>query len=124
MDNASFYNVTLKNFAAPWTNRDQNVFVPLNDYVALVVGMVRDDVAFNTLLSADLLYIGGGGLGLPTYSNNNNNHFEQLKGGHCVAIIRAHQSPFSFRNDFLERCLIVISHEQDCYEKQDVDKKQ
>ena len=79
MDNASFYNVTLKNFAAPWTNRDQNVFVPLNDYVALVVGMVRDDVPFNTLLSADLLYVGGGGLGLPTYSNNNNNHFEQLE---------------------------------------------
>ena len=23
MDNQSFYNVTLKNFAAPWTNRDQ-----------------------------------------------------------------------------------------------------
>ena len=25
----SFYNVTLKNFAAPWTNRDQSIFVPL-----------------------------------------------------------------------------------------------
>ena len=57
MDDASFYNVTLKNFAAPWTNRDQSVFVPLNDYIATVIGMVRDDVAFNTLLSADLLYM-------------------------------------------------------------------
>ena len=28
MDNVNFYNVTLKNFAAPWTNRDQSVFVP------------------------------------------------------------------------------------------------
>ena len=29
----------------------------LNDYTATVVGMVRDDVPFNTLLSADLVYI-------------------------------------------------------------------
>ncbi|MBT8099441.1 MAG: hypothetical protein KJO82_06805, partial [Gammaproteobacteria bacterium] len=36
MDNVNFYNVTLKNFAAPWTNRDQSVFVPLNDYIATV----------------------------------------------------------------------------------------
>src|SRR3954471_7000257 len=26
----SFYNVTLKNLAVPWTNRDQTVFAPLN----------------------------------------------------------------------------------------------
>ena len=31
MDNVSFYNVTLKNFATPWTNRDRSVFVQLND---------------------------------------------------------------------------------------------
>ena len=36
--------VTLKNFATPWTNRDQTVFAPLNDYTATVIGMVRDDV--------------------------------------------------------------------------------
>ena len=57
MENPSFYNVTLKNFAAPWTNRDQNVFVPLNDYIATVIGMVRDDKPFNTLLSADIVYV-------------------------------------------------------------------
>ncbi len=50
----SFYNVTLKNMAVPWTNRDQTVFAPLNDYVATFIGMVRDDVDFNTALSADL----------------------------------------------------------------------
>ena len=31
MENRSFYDVTLKNFAMPWTNRDQTVFAPLND---------------------------------------------------------------------------------------------
>ncbi len=79
MNNANFYNVTLKNFAAPWTNREGNVFVPLNDYIATVVGMIRDDVPFNTLLSADILYVGSAGLGLPPYANNNNNHYEQLE---------------------------------------------
>ena len=58
MQHRAFYNVTLKNFAAPWTNRDQTVFVPLNDYTATVIGMVRDDVPFNRVLSADILYVG------------------------------------------------------------------
>ena len=40
MDNPNFYNVTLKNFASPWTNRDRDVFVPLNDYTATVIGMI------------------------------------------------------------------------------------
>lgn len=77
MDNSNFYNVTLKNFAAPWTNRDQSVFVPLNDYIATVVGMIRDDEPFNTLLSADILYLGPPTL--PAYSNTNNDHYEQLE---------------------------------------------
>jgi hypothetical protein len=77
MENASFYNVTLKNFAAPWTNRDQNVFVPLNDYIATVIGMIRDDKPFNTLLSANIVYIGPSSL--PAYSNNDNNHYEAME---------------------------------------------
>jgi hypothetical protein len=67
----SFYNVTLKNFVTPWTNRDQTVFAPLNDYTATVIGMVRDDVAFNTALSADILYtINAGGLPAPSVAGN------------------------------------------------------
>ncbi|MEJ0008508.1 MAG: hypothetical protein WDM77_19635 [Steroidobacteraceae bacterium] len=41
----------------PWTNRDQTVFAPLNDYVATFIGMVRDDADFSTALSADVLYM-------------------------------------------------------------------
>jgi len=70
----SFYNVTLKNFVMPWTNRDATVFAPLNDYVATVIGMVRDDVPFNTALSADLLYTSSAG-GLPAPSPANNDHY-------------------------------------------------
>jgi len=79
MDDVSFYNVTLKNFAAPWTNRDQSVFVPLNDYVATVIGMIRDDVDFSTVLSADLTYVGLGGVVSAAPSRSNNNHYEQLE---------------------------------------------
>jgi hypothetical protein len=79
MDNKYFYNVTLKNFAAPWTNRDQSVFVPLNDYIATVIGMVRDNVDFSTLLSADLAYVGRSGIVAAAPAANNNDHFEQLE---------------------------------------------
>ena len=65
MNNVSFYNVTLKNFAAPWTNRDRSVFVPLNDYIATVIGMIRDDIPFNLLLSDDRTYVGRPGV-VPT----------------------------------------------------------
>jgi len=86
MKNKNFYNVTLKNFAAPWTNRDRSVFVPLNDYIATVIGMIRDDVPFNTLLSADLTYIGSGG---PAPSRNNNDHYEQLERDNVDLSLRA-----------------------------------
>jgi hypothetical protein len=72
-ENASFYNVTLKNMAVPWTNRDQTVFAPLNDYVATYIGMVRDNVPFNTALSADLTYTVNGAT--PAASASNNDHY-------------------------------------------------
>ncbi len=79
MQDSAFYNVTLKDFATPWTNEEQTVFAPLNDYTATVIGMVRDDVPFNTLLSADLLYIGDPALGLPAYSTSDNAHYAALE---------------------------------------------
>ncbi len=73
----AFYNDTIRNMAAPWTNRAQSVFVPLNDYTATVIGMVRDDVPFNTLLSADILYVGAGA-GIPAYSPANNDMYQTM----------------------------------------------
>ena len=74
----AFYNNTVRNMAAPWTNRDQSVFVPLNDYTATVVGMVRDNVPFNTLLSADLVYIANSSAGVPAYSPANNAMYQAM----------------------------------------------
>ena len=58
MQDPNFYNVTVRNFAAPMSNKPQSLFVPLNDYTATIIGMVRDNVPFNTVLSADLIYVG------------------------------------------------------------------
>jgi hypothetical protein len=77
MSNSGFYNVTLRNFISPATNRAQSPFVPLNDYTATVIGMVRDNVPFNTVLSADILYVGNVS-GAPAYSPSNNNHYQYL----------------------------------------------
>ncbi len=81
-ESSPFYNVTLKNFATPWTNRDQTVFAPLNDYTATVIGMVRDDVPFNTVLSDDILYTATSG-GAPAYSPANNDHYQFLEDNHA-----------------------------------------
>jgi hypothetical protein len=72
-----FYSVTLKNFATPWTNRDQTIFAPLNDYTATVIGMVRDDLDFRGVLSEDIVYVGNGIT--PAYSPASNAHYEALE---------------------------------------------
>ena len=82
MQDPNFYNVTVRNFAQPMSNKPQALFVPLNDYTATIIGMVRDNVPFNTVLSADLIYTGNGsllpngqGAALPAYSYSNDNHY-------------------------------------------------
>ena len=76
LENPAFYNVTLKNFVAPWTNEEQTVFTPLNDYTATVIGMIRDDIDFREVLYGDILYTGSNS---PAYSNSNNQHYEALE---------------------------------------------
>ena len=79
MESPAFYNVTLKNFVTPWTNREQTVFAPLNDYTATVIGMIRDDdMPFTEVLSADILYVSNAP-GLPPYSPANNDHYEEAE---------------------------------------------
>lgn len=79
MENPAFYSVTLKNWITPWTNEEADVFAPLNDYSATVIGIIRDDVDFRTILSGDILYIADSSLNLPAYSPNNNAHYQALE---------------------------------------------
>lgn len=78
-NNPAFFNVTLKNFVAPWTNRDQAVFVPLNDYTATVIGIVRDNIDFRQILFGDILYVGQSGSGIPPYSISDNANYQALE---------------------------------------------
>jgi hypothetical protein len=94
MTNSGFYNVTLRNFIAPATNRAQSAFVPLNDYTATVIGMIRDNVPFNQVLSGDILYTGNTP-GAPAYAPNNNNHYQYLDDNGVdlsTALVRTTQS--------------------------------
>ncbi|WP_298442723.1 hypothetical protein [uncultured Ferrimonas sp.] len=81
METPAFYSTTLKLFAAPWTNIDQDKFEPLNDYSATVIGAIRDDVDFRQILQGDLLYVGRESLGLPPYNRSNNDHYLALEQG-------------------------------------------
>ena len=84
--------MTLKNFVTPWTNRDQTVFAPLNDYTATVIGMVRDDVPFNTAaVGRHPLYGRAASVARP-YSPTNNDHYaaaERPERRTCSAALRA-----------------------------------
>lgn len=77
--NPNFYNVTLKAFVTPWTNEERSVFAEFNDYTATVIGMIRDDVPFNQVLSDDILYIGAADAVTAPYSQSDNQHYQQLE---------------------------------------------
>lgn len=75
MANPDFYRVTLKNFITPWTNEEQTVFAPLNDYSATVIGIIRDDYDFRRILYSDILYTGPG----PSNLTISNDHYKTLE---------------------------------------------
>ncbi len=79
MQNPNFYNVVLKDWITPWTNEDMTVFAPLNDYTATVIGMIRDDVPFNLVLSEDIIYTGANNLVNPNYQHTSNDHYIALE---------------------------------------------
>ncbi|WP_290539346.1 hypothetical protein [Alcanivorax sp.] len=80
MEHPAFYNVTLKQFATPWTNENRDVFAPLNDYTATVIGAIRDDVDFRQILYADLLYVGDVS---PAAAADSNEHYRNLESRHA-----------------------------------------
>jgi hypothetical protein len=74
-----FYNVSLVNFVTPWTNVEQTVFADLNDYTATVVGMVRDGIPFDQVLTADLVYVAAPGLVTTPYEQTSNTHYVEIQ---------------------------------------------
>lgn len=54
----SFYNITVRNLAAPMSNRELSIDGPLNDFIATVIGNTRDGSSAKELLTGDYIYIG------------------------------------------------------------------
>lgn len=81
IDNQNFYNITLKNWVKRWTNVDDSPRVPLNDYVATVIGIIRDDIPFDQVLYGDHLYIAAPNtpVTIPAYDKKNNNQYVELE---------------------------------------------
>ncbi|PIP94179.1 MAG: hypothetical protein COW00_13200 [Bdellovibrio sp. CG12_big_fil_rev_8_21_14_0_65_39_13] len=80
MEDFRFYNVTLKNWVKKWTNQEQTNRVPLNDFVATVLGFIKDDLPFNGVLTEDILYTGASGLAnVAPYAPDSNDHYRDLE---------------------------------------------
>ena len=79
MQNPAFYNTTVRELAAPWTNREREVFVDLNDTIATIVGMIRDDLPFDQLLYEDIVYVGTANATAIPYSQTDNDHYLDLQ---------------------------------------------
>ncbi|WPU63378.1 hypothetical protein [Peredibacter starrii] len=77
MNNPNFYNIVLKNWIKPWSNREQTSRADLNDYVATIIGVVRDEVPFAQVLHSDILYTVSGAT--PAYSFTNNDHYKNAE---------------------------------------------
>lgn len=79
MDNPAFYNTTVRELATPWSNRERSIYVDMNDTIATVVGMIRDDVPFDQVLYEDIVYVGTtAATGVP-YSQSDNDHYLDLQ---------------------------------------------
>ena len=57
-DDDSFYNNTVKQFASPMSNREENARVALTDFSAMFIGVARDNRDARELLYGDFLYVG------------------------------------------------------------------
>lgn len=78
-----FYNLVLKNWLKPLSNVERSKRVPLNDFVATIIGAIRDSdqpgKPFSRILYDDLVYVG------PAMGNENFN-FRRNSNSHYAAI--------------------------------------
>lgn len=74
LENKNFYDLTLKNWIKKWTNVDNSSRVPLNDYTATAIGLIRDNIPFDQVLYGDHLYIASSDtpVTLPPYNKKDN----------------------------------------------------
>ncbi len=78
-ENPNFINITVKQMGKTLLDMDEtdNIRIPLNDFVATIAGFVRDDIPFNQILSADIVYTLNGQNTAPAL--NNNDHYQRAE---------------------------------------------
>ena len=55
---SQFLNVTVKNFALEMSTREETIRIPLNDFAATIMGVVRDNTDARELLHGNFFYVG------------------------------------------------------------------
>ncbi len=83
---SNFYNITVRDFAAKMSNREETISVPLNDFIATYVGGIRDDLNAKDFLSRNITYQSKSGYAsvpqdLAEDILKSNNHYEALDNG-------------------------------------------
>jgi len=78
-----FYSITVRDFAARMSNRDETQQTPLNDFIATFIGAVRDEINAKRLLTDNLTYVADPSkAAVPNNLINDilrsNNHYETL----------------------------------------------
>ena len=82
VDTDQFLEVTVRDFLASFTDRDQSPRVEYNDFIATGTGMVRDGVSFDQILYADIVYTGPAAAVTPPIAPvapDNNQHYAALE---------------------------------------------
>lgn len=84
LQNKYFYNLVLKNWLKPLSNQERSKRIPLNDYVATIIGAIRDsdqpNKPFKRVLYEDLVYVGPSmGNQNFNFSRRNNNHYSEVE---------------------------------------------
>ena len=99
MNNPNFYNLVLRSMFTGWSNVSGDVGTDLNDMVATLIGLVRDDIPFGEVLWGDHLYVGadtqqqGAGTqqqenGTPPYALNSNAHYVAIQDENLKEILQ------------------------------------
>jgi hypothetical protein len=73
-----FLDVKVRDFAAPYSNVEENPVAPFDDLQALFIGITRDNTDAREILTADYRFQSGGDSSLPSPSLNDNRHYEEM----------------------------------------------
>lgn len=91
-DDVGFYDLRLRGLFTQWSNVNGDVGADLNDMVATLIGIVRDNVPFNSALSADIIYTAKSNICRANpYSPSSNNHYRCLQDKNLKTTLQRHK---------------------------------